>query len=181
MKRFLTVLASLALFVGLGMTAPLAADAAPFCGITWGSLQKTRAGMSTAPLTDLRTGRHTCYDRLVVDLDGAVSGYSVRYVSAVHRPGSGSVVPLAGAADLEVVILAPAYDDRGRATYSPARPNTAVGVSGYTTFRQVALAGSFEGETTIGLGVRARLPMRVFVLPGPGDGSRIVIDVAHRW
>lgn len=54
-------------------------------------------------------------------------------------------------------------------------------VAGYSTFRQVALAGSFEGETTIGLGVRARLPMRVIVLDGPGSGSRLVIDVAHRW
>jgi hypothetical protein len=38
-----------------------------------------------------------------------------------------------------------------------------------------------EGQTEIGLGVRARLPFRVFPLAGPGDGSRLVIDVAHRW
>ena len=42
-------------------------------------------------------------------------------------------------------------------------------------------AGSFEGRTSLGLGVRARLPFRVFSLAGPGDGSRVVIDVAHRW
>jgi hypothetical protein len=29
--------------------------------------------------------------------------------------------------------------------------------------------------------VRARLPFRVFSLAGPGAGSRLVIDVAHRW
>ena len=57
----------------------------------------------------------------------------------------------------------------------------AVNVAGYTTFRQVAWAGSFEGQTSIGLGVRARLPFRVFTLAGPGGGSRIVVDVAHRW
>jgi hypothetical protein len=45
----------------------------------------------------------------------------------------------------------------------------------------LASAGSFEGQTTIGLGVRARLPFRVFTLDGPGNGSRIVIDVAHHW
>ncbi|HET6919349.1 MAG TPA: hypothetical protein VFI46_07775 [Jiangellaceae bacterium] len=38
-----------------------------------------------------------------------------------------------------------------------------------------------EGQTTLGLGVRARLPFRVFVLSGPADGSRVVIDVAPRW
>lgn len=56
-----------------------------------------------------------------------------------------------------------------------------VGVNGWDTFRQVAWAGSFEGQTTIGLGVRARLPFRVFVLDGPSGGSRLVIDVAHFW
>ena len=52
-------------------------------------------------------------------------------------------------------------------------------VSGYQTFRQVAWAGSFEGYTTLGLGVRARLPFKVFTLDGPGSGSRLVVDVAH--
>jgi hypothetical protein len=51
-----------------------------------------------------------------------------------------------------------------------------VNVSGYRTFRQVAWAGSFEGQTNIGLGVRARLPFRVFTMPG-----RLVVDVAHLW
>lgn len=181
MKRFLAVLASLALFVGLGMFTSLAANAAPYCGITWGSLPESRAGMSSAHVTDLRAGQHTCYDRLVVDLDHDVTGYSVTYVSAVHQFGSGSRVHLAGGADLEIIVQAPAYDDAGRATYSPPRPRTAVNVSGYRTLDQVAFAGSFEGQTLVGLGVRARLPMRTFVLDGPGNGSRLVIDVAHRW
>jgi hypothetical protein len=54
-------------------------------------------------------------------------------------------------------------------------------VTDYRTFRQVAFAGSFEGQTTIGLGVRARLPFRVLTLTGPGTSSRIVVDVAHSW
>jgi hypothetical protein len=59
-----------------------------------------------------------------------------------------------------------------------------VRVNGYTTFRQVAWAGSFEGQTTLGLGVRARLPYRVLTLAGApysDQGPRLVIDVAHRW
>jgi hypothetical protein len=35
--------------------------------------------------------------------------------------------------------------------------------------------------TKLGLGVRARLPFRVFTLAGPGSGTRLVIDVAHQW
>jgi hypothetical protein len=49
-------------------------------------------------------------------------------------------------------------------------------VAGYTTFRQVGWGGSFEGYSTVGLGVRARLPFRVF-----RNGSDLVVDVAHRW
>jgi hypothetical protein len=56
-----------------------------------------------------------------------------------------------------------------------------VNVAGWRTFRQVSIDGQFEGFQTVGLGVRARLPFRVFVLAGPNIYSRMVIDVAHRW
>jgi hypothetical protein len=118
---------------------------------------------------------------MVVDLDGPVGrSYEARYVRAVHQDGSGFRVPLRGAADLLLVVRAPAYDD-GKETYRPANRRELVSTRGYRTFRQVAFAGSYEGQTTIGLGVRARLPFRVTVLPGPGRGSRVVVDVAHSW
>lgn len=63
----------------------------------------------------------------------------------------------------------------------PAQPAELVNVSGWRTFRQAALGDSYGGTTTIGLGVRARLPFRVFTLAGPGEHSRLVIDVAHKW
>ncbi len=66
-------------------------------------------------------------------------------------------------------------------TYAPHDRLHAVDVTGFRTFRQVAFLGTFEGQTEIVLGVRARLPFRVFFLSGPGAGSRVVIDVAHRW
>ena len=181
MKRILSVLATCAFFLGLSAAAPVAATAAPYCGIWWGSLPESSAGMSSAQVENLRTGRHSCYDRLVVDLEGDIGGYSVQYVPTLQQPGSGADVPLSGGADLEIVVLAPAHDENGQATYEPRSATRAVDVDGYRTFRQVAFVGSFEGRTTLGLGVRARLPMRVFTLDGPGDGSRLVIDVAHRW
>ena len=49
------------------------------------------------------------------------------------------------------------------------------------TLRQVAWGGSWEGQTTIGVGTRARLPFKVTELTGPGDSTRLVIDVAHTW
>lgn len=184
MKRTIAwVLGILLTAVFLVPSGPAAtAAAAPYCGITWGSLPESDAGMSMgASLSDIRSGRHTCYDRLVFDIDGDVEGYDVRYVSVVHYDASGTPVPVSGAADLQIVVRVPAYDDSGNATYDPANPSQLVNVAGYSTFRQVAFAGSFEGQTTVALGVRARLPFRVFILDGPGDGSRLVVDVAHRW
>ncbi len=161
------------------LAAPATASA---CSATWGSLAKTSAPMTTAPLTAVRAGRHDCYDRLVLDLGaGATAGYSVSYVASVRQDGSGAVVPLRGGARLAVVAHAPAYDASGTPTYVPADPRELVPVAGSRTFRQVAWAGTFEGYTTVGLGVRARLPFRVLVLPGPGAGSRLVVDVAHTW
>ncbi len=80
-----------------------------------------------------------------------------------------------------MVAHAPAYDDNGASTFPREGSSEIVNVAGFRTFRQVAWGGTFEGSTTIGLGVRARLPFRVFALDGPGSGSRLVIDVAHRW
>ncbi len=163
-----------------GTAVSAQSSAGPYCGITWGSLAKTAGSYPTAPITSVRAGRHKCYDRLVVDLSGKAAAYRVKYVSTVTQDGSGTVVPLRGGAHLEIIVLAPAYTSTGTPTL-PATRSELVDVSGFSTFRQVAGAGSFEGQTTIGLGVRARLPFRLFTLAGPGSGSRLVIDVAHHW
>lgn len=169
--------------VSLTTAAPALADT---CAVTWGSLAKSDldAQIGEGTVTNVRAGRHACFDRVVVDLAGVDArdvGYAVSYVDEVVAPGSGFEVPLQGGARLQVDVTVPAYDSRGRATYLPADPHRVVDVTGWSTLRQVALAGSFEGQTTFGVGVRARLPYRVFVLDGPGTGSRLVVDVAHRW
>lgn len=157
------------------------AQAAPYCGITWGSLAKSSSTMVPGPVTGVRAGQHTCYDRLVVDVQGRAPGYTVKYVTNVYTEGQGAVVPLRGGAKLVVVAKAPAHTSSGNPSFSPPNRAEVVDVTGYRTFRQVAWAGTFEGQTSLGLGVRARLPFRVFTLDGPGTGSRLVIDVAHRW
>lgn len=162
-------------------TAPTAS--ASVCETHWGSLVKQRAPYTGKQVTDVRSGRHHCFDRLVVDINGAGKGrpgYRVKYVEKVTKDGSGAAVPLRGGAKLRIIVHAPAYDN-GKPSYRPANRRELVDVAGYRTFRQVAWAGTFEGQTTLGLGVRARLPMRVFVLAGPGGGHRVVVDVAHRW
>jgi len=158
------------------------ASTAASCPRGWGSLPEANSRMSQAPVTTVRTGRHACFDRLVVELAGRpAAGYDVRYVKNVYTDGAGFLVPLRGGAKLQIVVRAPSYSSAGTTTYQPKNPKELTNVAGYSTFRQVASAGSFEGQTTIGLGVRARLPFRVFTLAGPGSDTRLVIDVAHHW
>ncbi|WP_448613471.1 AMIN-like domain-containing (lipo)protein [Modestobacter sp. URMC 112] len=178
----------LAVIAALGVTAAAPAGASPSCSTGWGSLPKVGSGPGWGPsdewVDDVRAGRHACFDRLVVDLGWATGfdAYDVRYVSSVTEDGSGRTVPLRGGADLQVTVPSMPYDSRGRVQYAPADRSDLVDVSGFSTFRQVAWAGAFEGETTLGLGTRARLPFRVTVLSGPAFGQqRLVVDVAHRW
>jgi hypothetical protein len=191
MKRWSrTAVLGVAALIGAAVTVlavPLSASGTttPYCGITWGSLAKQASAINPASsqpsLVNVRAGQHPCFDRLVLDIAKGGSA-RVRYVADVLTQGKGDVVPLRGGARLDIVTLVPAYDiNTGQPTYRPANIRELVNVSGFRTFRQVGYGGSFEGCTSIGLGVRARLPFRVFGLTGPGDRSRIVIDVAHRW
>lgn len=177
MKRFAAVLAVILVGVVSVLVAAPAQAKAPYCGIRWGSLPEQRSLGSTGEVVDVRAGRHACFDRLVLDVSGDVGGYYVRYVDRVRQDGSGQVVPVRGGARLEVVVTAPPTP-----TDSWFRPNgELLDTRHYRTFRHLAWAGSFEGQSTFGLGVRARMPFRVFLLDGPGTGSRMVVDVAHRW
>jgi hypothetical protein len=181
----LLVLATATALAAVVVTAP--AQAAPYCGIAWGSLAKAQTATDREMVNDVRAGRHECFDRLVIDLGGqdtTFGSYDVRYVSQVYTDGKGDAVPVRGAADLRIILTAPAYDQYGNATFAPADRKEVVNVAGFSTFRQLAWAGSFEGRTTMALGVRATLPFRVFVLngvPNSDQGPRVVIDVAHRW
>ena len=165
---------------GPASLAATGASNSALCHYTWGSLPESNPTMATGPLTNVRSGRHACYDRLVIDLRGKASGYSVRYVGALTQPGSGGTVAVRGGARLQVTINAPAYDSAGRPTYAPKNPSEIVNVTGYSAFRQVVWLGSYEGYSDLGIGVRARTTFRVFTM-SDATTSRVVIDVAHNW
>ena len=192
MSPFRPVLRAVVLSAAVAIPAVVGAASASAAGATcpvvhWGSLPKAAAASGpTESILDVRTGRHACFDRLVVDVNGSGPvGFDVRYVDAVRSEGDGHVLAMTGGAAIQIVVHAPNYDvDTGQISYSPvdqAHSFRLTNVDGYRTFRQVAFGGSFEGQTTFGLAVRARLPMRAFVLGGPGAGQRLVVDVAHRW
>lgn len=156
---------------------------APYCGITWGSLEKSGGHLSPAPLLTTRTGQHDCWDRLVFEFDGAADGYRVAYSSEVYTEGKGDPLSgqTAGGALIGVHLRNPGYDQGGHTTYPYAVGAHVASVAGYRTLRDVVFGGTFEGYSTFAVGVRTRLPFRVFVLAGPGSHSRIVLDVAHLW
>jgi len=185
-RRYGALLAALTMAgVGVGVAAPMTAGAASTavaCPTGWGSLPKTAADVAVGSLTNIRTGAHDCYDRMVLDVPtvGTVPiGYTVQYVDVFYQDPSGIRIPISGGAIIEIRVSAPAYDpETSTATY-PGRGGQAlpgVDLTGYRTFRDAKFGASFEGVTQVGLGVRARLPFRVSQLSG-----RLVIDVAHTW
>jgi len=174
MRRIIAiVLTALAL---TGLSAGAASAETVTCPAGWGSLTKSAPALSGAPVTNVRTGRHPCFDRVVVDVNGDPGGYTVEYVSQVTADGSGQVLPTPGGARLQATVNDPAYTPEGIPTFSRPVGASVANVTGYPTLRSVVYAGSFEGYTSFGIGTRARLPFRVFTLPG-----RVVIDTAHKW
>lgn len=189
MRRIGTVAAILALagtgIVGTAGTAGAVGQQAEtvgsVCATRWGSGVKAADHSQAKPLRNIRTGRGTCYDRMVFDVSGATEkiGYHVGYVDAFRQDGSGRKIPVKGGAILQIQVSAPSYDPAtGRSTYAAqvGRPLPGVNITGYKTFRDTTFGASFEGQTQVGLGVRARLPFRVFQI-----GDRLVVDVAHTW
>ncbi|MBK3643237.1 MULTISPECIES: hypothetical protein [Streptomyces] len=189
MKRSRSAWAAVALLVtALGASAlPVEAATAATarttaCPTGWGSLPKTHSASTSTPVKNVRTGRHTCYDRMVIDIPGAnrsALGYSVGYVTHLYQDGSGREIHVGGGAILEVRINAPAYDpETGKPTYpaKAGRPLPGVDLTGYRAFRDTRFGASFEGYTQLGLGVRTRLPFRVLRTDG-----HVIVDVAHSW
>ncbi|WP_055532110.1 AMIN-like domain-containing (lipo)protein [Streptomyces graminilatus] len=155
--------------------------AAASCPTGWGSGAKTGGvAMSGDHLTDIRTGQHECYDRIVFDVPGGGQvGYQVQYVDRFYADPSGEYIPVAGGAILDIGIGAWSVDlDTGKWTYPGKVGKTlpTVNINGYRTFRDTKFGGTSEGQTQVGLGVRARLPFRVIQLE-----DKVVVDVAHSW
>jgi hypothetical protein len=158
--------------------APRAAAApAMSCSAHWGTNAKHRGSNMITVATRVRAvraGKHGCFDRLVIDLSGGkLAPFSARYVKHIVADPSGKVLKVRGRAKILIVVRGPA----GR--HYHANAVNLADVSGFKSFRQVRGAGSFERVTSIGLGVRAKLPFRVSEIGSSQSGWRIVIDVAH--
>jgi hypothetical protein len=150
------------------------------------------AAMSQAALYLTRVGQHACYDRVVFDINGPQHndrpepvGFAARYVPVAKADGNGESVPVPGHAVLEVTIRAPIYgtDNQG---HQPWQQAPRVGqslvapakIAGWSSLTAVTFAGSFEGQTTLAVGVREVRPFRVWVTSEQGY-RHVVLDIAH--
>jgi len=173
------VAAAITIITGLGtavvaLPAQAATTTAEACSTHWGTGPRHKDQLVQTRVRDVRAGKHACFDRLVIDLGaGRAPGYDVRYVRAFHTQGSGKLVPTRGKAKLQVVVQAPA------ASGFNASNRYLASVAGFREFRQVAGLGSFEGYTSIGLGLRAKEPFRVFEFKNAAHKFVLVVDVAH--
>ncbi|MFI6108122.1 hypothetical protein [Streptomyces sp. NPDC051310] len=157
------------------------AGPAASCSTAWGSGTKAGGEEQAKPLKAITTSQDRCFDRMVFDTGGVTGGlsYHVGYVSTFHQDGSGTPIAVKGGAILQVFVSSPSYDPAtSRPTYDgkAGKPLPGVNLTGYKTFRDARFGASFEGQTQIGLGVRARLPFRV-----TQSGDKLIIDVAHKW
>lgn len=151
-----------------------ATTSAATCSTHWGTGAKHKGQMVQTKVRDVRAGKHACFDRLVIDLGaGRAPGYNVRYVRAFHADASGKLVPTRGKAKLLVVVKAPAGNGFN------ASDRHLVSVAGFKSFRQIAGLGSFEGITSIGIGLRAKTPFRVLEFKNAAHKFVLVVDVAH--
>ncbi|TJZ44569.1 hypothetical protein FCH28_30020 [Streptomyces piniterrae] len=163
-------------------TGPVGKAAAPMvCSTVWGSGDKSATDSDGQPLKNIKTSRSACYDRMVFDISGAKGklGYHVGYVDKFHQDGSGELIPVNGRAILQIYVSAPSYDGAtGKQTYAgrAGKPLPGVNLTGYKTFKDTKFGASFEGQTQVGLGLRAKLPFRVLQ-----SGDQLIVDVAHSW
>jgi hypothetical protein len=121
-------------------------------------------------IKDVRVAQHPeCgYDRVVLDVNGQVPGYSVRYVAAIVGDASGRTITIPGARYLLITLRpAQAHSEAG----APTVPS-AIQLPGYPALASWVVAGDFEGAVKIALGLAGQASVRTGELPG-----RIYVDI----
>ncbi|MEU6988939.1 hypothetical protein ABZ946_37030 [Streptomyces sp. NPDC046324] len=156
--------AGIVLAAGVGATIPAGAST---------ERSGAAAPPSTALVVNARWGGHATFDRLVLDVRGAMPPVTVTPVSALHYDGSGQRVPLAGKYFLEIRLSpAAAHDESGRSVYQGPRLLKIY----LPTLKGVALTGDFEGVVSIGAAFDTKPVYKVRTLHSP---ERLVLDINH--
>jgi hypothetical protein len=121
-----------------------------------------------AQLTNVRTGHHAEYDRVVFDLTGGQVPVSISTISEPTNCGSGNAIPAKGVEFVEVR-LQPADAH----SYTGPRKIT----TGLPTAQSVVFTCDFEADLSIAIGVNHRSPR---IVAGYYTGPlRYVVDIYH--
>lgn len=121
-------------------------------------------------LTNIRTGRHTTYDRVVLDFRGPVpSSVRDQWVGQLTADPSGRPVSLRGNRFLSVNTR----NASAVATYTGPRTFRTLALR---DIEAVTITGDFEHVLSIGIGARHTSWVHVFTLTRP---SRLVIDIGR--
>jgi hypothetical protein len=132
-------------------------------------------------LVGVRAAHHPGFDRIGFDFEGPVpSRHDVRWSAGPRYAGSGALMNVHGDAFLEVNLFAHTPDELGRG--GPILPGDHRSL-GLPNLNDMSGVWSFEGVTTVGIGVMRRTEiLRAFTLESP---SRFVVDVStdfpQRW
>jgi hypothetical protein len=125
--------------------------------------------------SDVRTGLHPCFERIVIELegDGPLPGWWVRYAEGPVSLGQtdDQFVELRGDADLLITVSSWMTDMEGNG-YQGDRQ---ILPEGLTAIEELYLIDNFEGMHTWAVGLDQERPFSVFTLTEP---PRIVIDVS---
>jgi hypothetical protein len=130
---------------------------------------------SFVTVTEIRTGLHDGFDRVVFEVGGTgTPGWDVRYVAEASSQGSGMAVPVEGEAILQVTITGVGYPtETGIEEYDGSAPLPGAGTEVVT---EVVWDSTFEGTSVAFVGLTEETPFRVYLLEDP---ARVVLDVAH--
>lgn len=133
-------------------------------------------GGQYALLTDVRVAGHDGFDRVVLEFDGPdMPSYQVGFVEPpIIQDGSGDEIAVAGEAFLELALTPASGVDSVGTEWVPVYegPFRVTGRTGVVT--EVVRTGDFEAMLGWAVGLRARQPFAVSVLPDPW---RLVVDI----
>jgi hypothetical protein len=137
------------------------------------------AEQGAAVVRAIRVADQGAFDRVVLEYTGTFGLWSVRYVDKVTNDPIGDVVPLKGAAFLDVRVQDATFDNIfqvGGAITHAAYTGPHRVEAGLTTVMEIADAGDFEAVMGVGIGVTRAAGFTAYRLSNP---SRLVIDIAH--
>lgn len=123
-------------------------------------------------VTDVRTGSHSGFDRVVFDLEGeGEPGWFIDFTTSASQQGSGNPIPFTGTSALNVNIDGTVYPHE----VGKEIPNLSTS-EGAGNITEVISAGTFEGRSQFIVGLNSAVPYSVQVLDNP---KRLVIDLVQ--